>query len=104
MERSSTEQVRIQQAVDDAQSWGRELGPSWQARLDQLHAQVRTWAEAAGIDAGSYEFRATWCVAATLLHQMARSLGDQNPAEGASLARLADVVATAGLWGSSIPS
>ncbi len=96
------ERARVDQAVADARSWGQDLGPAWQARLDQLHAQVRTWAERTGVDPGSYAFRATWCVATTLLHRMAATRDTDDLGEGATLARLADVVATVGLWGSSI--
>jgi hypothetical protein len=97
------EREGVRRAVQDARSWGRDLGAGWQARLDQLHAQVRGWAGEAGVDAGSYEFRATWCVAATLLHQMARQMRAEDPDQAASVARLADVMATAGLWGATIP-
>ena len=89
----------VDRAAEDARSWVADLGPSWIARFDQIHADVRRWAERVGVDPHSYEFRATWCVATTFLHRVARSLGTGGAEEGPDLSRLVNMVATAGLWG-----
>jgi len=42
----------VDRAVDDARRWVAELGPHWVARFDQMHVDVRTWAEEVGVDPG----------------------------------------------------
>jgi hypothetical protein len=90
----------IDEAAEDARRWVSGLGPSWVARFDQMHCEVRRWAEQVGVDPASYEFRAAWCVATTFLHRMARLVGEDDPLEAEGLAHTANILATVGLWGS----
>jgi hypothetical protein len=90
----------VDRAVDDARRWVVELGPHWVARFDQMHVDVRTWAEEVGVDPGSYEFRAAWCVATTFLHRMAGLLEPEDAPEPDEMSWVANVLASVGLWGS----
>jgi hypothetical protein len=90
----------VDRAIDDAHRWVGTLGPHWIARFDQMHVDVRTWAEHVGVDPHSYEFRAAWCVAATFLHRMAKLLGPEDSPDPDDIAWIANVVASVGLWGS----
>jgi hypothetical protein len=93
----------VRHATAQARSWGDDLGLPWRASLDQLHAQVRSWAEEIGVDPSSYPFQGAWCVAATFLHRMARVMEDSHePEEAETVGRLADILATVGLWGGAL--
>jgi hypothetical protein len=90
----------VERAAEHARAWVEQLGPEWVARFDQMSADVREWAVQVDVDPKSYQFRAAWCVATTFLHGMAKSaeqlsVGD---GEGEEIHRLADIVATVGLW------
>ena len=89
----------VAHAEDEARRWVRELGPGWVARFDQMHSEVRGRAAELGLTTDSYEFKATWCVATTFLHRMARILAQEDPKEGDALASAANVLSTVGLWG-----
>jgi hypothetical protein len=91
----------VDRAVDDAHRWVTGLGPHWVARFDQMHVDVRTWAEEIGVDPSSYEFRAAWCVATTFLHRMADLLDPDDVPDADELSWVANVLASVGLWGSS---
>ena len=93
------ESESVERAVEDARRWVADLGPSWVASFDQMHCDVRRWAQGVGVDPRSYEFRAAWCVATTFLHRMATALGGDDPEEAADMAQVANIVATVGLWG-----
>jgi hypothetical protein len=89
----------VERATDDARRWVNDLGPHWIARFDQMHVDVRTWAEHVGVDPRSYEFRAAWCVATTFLHRMTKFLDPEDSPDPDDLAWIANVVASVGLWG-----
>jgi hypothetical protein len=89
----------VERAADDARRWVYGLGPAWIARFDQMHADVRYWAETVGVDPSSYEFRAAWCVATTFLHRVARLLESDDEPDPEDVAWIANVLATVGLWG-----
>jgi hypothetical protein len=91
----------VERATDDARRWVSDLGPHWVARFDQMHVDVRMWAEHVGVDPQSYEFRAAWCVATTFLHRMAKLLEPEDSPDPDDLAWIANVVASVGLWGNS---
>jgi hypothetical protein len=91
----------VDRAVDDAHRWVTGLGPHWVARFDQMHVDVRTWAEEVGVDPRSYEFRAAWCVATTFLHRMAGLLEPDDVPDPEDMSWVANVLASVGLWGSS---
>jgi hypothetical protein len=93
----------VERATDDARRWVSDLGPQWIARFDQMHVDVRTWAEHVGVDPRSYEFRAAWCVATTFLHRMAKLLEPVDSPDPDDLAWIANVVASVGLWGTLSP-
>jgi hypothetical protein len=89
----------IDRAAEDARQWVDELGPAWVAKFDQMHTDVRRWAEQVGVDPLSYEFRAAWCVATTFLHRMASAMKEDDPTEAESMEHLANILASVGLWG-----
>jgi hypothetical protein len=89
----------VNKATGDAQRWVAGLGPHWIARFDQMHVDVRTWAEQVGVDPCSYEFRAAWCVATTFLHRMAKLLEPDDVPDPDDVAWIANVLASVGLWG-----
>jgi hypothetical protein len=91
----------IDRAAEDARQWVNGLGPSWIARFDQMHCDVRTWAGELGVSTQSYEFKAAWCVATTFLHRMAEVLIKDDPAEADQLANAANILASVGLWGAA---
>jgi hypothetical protein len=91
----------VDQAVDRAHDWGRELGPFWIAVFDQFHGDVRTWAEEVGVDPLSYEFAAAWYVACRALQQVVEVM-PAHPSLAPRLNRMADIVAAAGLWGATL--
>jgi hypothetical protein len=90
----------IDQAVKDARTWVNDLGPSWIASFDQMHCEVRRWAEQVGVDPRSEQFRAAWCVATTFLHHMAKLMKEDDPQGAEDLAHAANILAAVGLWGS----
>lgn len=89
----------IDRAAEEARRWVAGLGPPWVARFDQMHCEVRRWAQEVGVDPASYEFRAAWCVATTFLHRMATVMGQDDLAQAEGLAHTANILATVGLWG-----
>lgn len=91
----------VDQAVERAHEWGRDLGPFWIAVFDQFHGDVRKWAEEAGVDPLSHEFTATWFVACRALKQVVEVM-PAHPSLVPRLNRMADIVATAGLWGATV--
>lgn len=88
-------------AGEDARRWVTDLGPHWVARFDQMHCDVRTWADEMGVSPRTHEFRAAWCVASTFLHRMADALVEQDPREADQLAIVANILASVGLWGAT---
>ncbi|MFN2590431.1 MAG: hypothetical protein ABR518_06645 [Actinomycetota bacterium] len=88
----------VQRAIEHARAWVDQLGPAWVARFDQLSADVRQWAAEVGVDPRTYEFKAAWCVATTFLHGMAKSADQASDGDGEEIHRLADILATVGLW------
>ena len=92
------ERNQVQDAVEHARAWVEGLGPGWVARFDQLAADVREWAAAVDVDPRSYEFKAAWCVATTFIHGMAKSADEDDELDGDAIHRLADILATVGLW------
>jgi hypothetical protein len=90
----------VDRAIDDARQWVTGLGTHWVARFDQMHVDVRTWAQEVGVDPCSYEFRAAWCVATTFLHRMVNLLGPQDSPDPDDMSWVANVLASVGLWGS----
>lgn len=90
----------MERAAADARAWVRDLGPAWIARFDQMQCEVRAWAVKVGVDPGSTEFRAAWCVASTFLHRMAALADGDDPDGPVDLKEVANIVATVGLWGS----
>jgi hypothetical protein len=91
----------IDRAAEDARRWVSGMGPCWVARFDQMHSEVRRWAQEVGVDPVSYEFRAVWCVATTFLHHIARLMDEDDPMEADRLAHTANILASVGLWGGS---
>ena len=89
---------QVQDAVEHARAWVEQLGPAWTARFDQMAADVREWATAVNVDPRSYEFKAAWCVATTFVHSMAKSADQSTEGDGEEMHRLADILATVGLW------
>ena len=87
--------------VEDAREWVGALGPHWVARFDQMHCDVRTWADEMGVSPHSQEFKAAWCVATTFLHRMAEALIDDDPIEADQLTTVANILASVGLWGAT---
>jgi hypothetical protein len=63
-----------------------------------MAAEVREWAVGVNVDPRSYEFKAAWCVATTFIHQMAKTAEDVTEGDGEEMHRLADILATVGLW------
>jgi hypothetical protein len=94
----------VQEAVEHARAWVDQLGPAWVARFDQMSADVRDWAVGVNVDPRSYEFKAAWCVATTFLHGMAKSADEAADGDGEEIHRLADILATVGLWDVPPPS
>jgi hypothetical protein len=94
----------VQEAVEHAREWVDQLGPAWVARFDQMAADVREWAVGVNVDPRSYEFKAAWCVATTFLHGMAKTADAAEEGEGEEIHRLADILATVGLWDVPPPS
>jgi hypothetical protein len=92
----------VDQAIADARQWVGELGPAWIASFDQMAVDVRKWAEALRIDPLSYEFRASWCVATTFLHRMARLMEDDDDLEADRVKWMANILGAAGLWGATV--
>ncbi len=88
----------VERAAEHAREWVGQMGPAWVARFDQMAADVRGWAAQVGVDPASYEFKAAWCVATTFLHGMAKSAERMDGGEGEEIHRLADILATVGLW------
>src|SRR3989454_10811905 len=91
----------VDQAIERAHDWGGELGPFWIAVFDQFHGDVRTWAEEVGVDPLSHEFTAAWFVACRALKQVVEGM-PAHPSLIPQLKRMADIVATAGLWGATV--
>ena len=82
----------VDQAVERAHEWGQDLGPFW---------IVRTWAEEVGVDPLSHEFTAAWFVACRALKEVVEVM-PAHPSLVPRLNRMADIVATAGLWGATV--
>jgi hypothetical protein len=91
----------VDQAIERAHEWGGELGPFWIAVFDQFHGDVRKWAEEVGVDPLSHEFTAAWFVACRALKQVVVVM-PAHPSLIPRLDRMADIVATAGLWGATV--
>ena len=91
----------VDQAVERAHDWGAELGPFWIAVFDQFHGDVRRWAEEVGVDPLSYEFTAAWFVACRALKQVVEVM-PAHPSLVPRLNRMADIVATVGMWGVTV--
>jgi hypothetical protein len=89
---------QVQEAVEHARAWVEQLGPAWTARFDQMAADVREWASAVNVDPRSYEFKAAWCVATTFIHGIAKTADELAEGDGEEIHRLADILATVGLW------
>jgi hypothetical protein len=87
--------------VDRAHEWGSDLGPFWIAVFDQFHGDVRRWAEEVGVDPLSYEFTAAWFVACRALKQVVEVM-PAHPSLVPRLNRMADIVATVGMWGVTV--
>jgi hypothetical protein len=96
------EDKAVERAVEHAREWVDQLGPAWVGRFDQMAADVREWAAQVGVDPRSYQFKAAWCVATTFLHGVANSAEHLETGDGEEIHRLADIVATVGLW--EVPS
>jgi hypothetical protein len=94
------EDKAVERAVERAREWVDQLGPAWVGRFDQMAADVREWATQVGVDPRSYEFKAAWCVATTFLHGVAKA-EQLESGDGEEIHRLADIVATVGLWEAS---
>jgi hypothetical protein len=82
----------VDQAIEDARRWVGDLGPAWVASFDQMAVDVRKWAEDLGIDPLSYEFRASWCVATTFLHRMARLMEEDDGLEADRVKWMANIL------------
>ena len=91
----------VDQAVERAHEWGQDLGPFWIAVFDQFHGDVRRWAEEVGVDPLSHEFTAAWFVACRALKEVVEVM-PAHPSLVPRLNRMADIVATAGLWGATV--
>lgn len=100
-EEGSAGRSLVDQAVDRAHEWGRDLGPFWIAVFDQFHGDVRRWAEEVEVDPLSYEFIAAWFVACRALKQVVEVM-PAHPSLVPRLNRMADIVATAGMWGATM--
>ena len=72
------------------------------ARLDQLHSEVRDWAESLGIDPYSHDFLASWSICSRVVRQLADEATVDEPAVGARLDAVADLVVALGLWGAVV--
>ena len=71
----------MDQAIERAHEWGGELGPFWIAVFDQ--------------------FTAAWFVACRALKQVVEVM-PAHPSLIPQPKRMADIVATAGLWGATV--
>lgn len=100
-EEGSAGRSLVDQAVERAHEWGRDLGPFWIAVFDQFHGDVRRWAEEVEVDPLSYEFTAAWFVACRALKQVVEVM-PAHPSLVPRLNRMADIVATAGMWGATM--
>jgi len=92
----------VDQAIEDARQWVGDLGPAWVASFDQMAVDVRKWAEDLRVDPLSYEFRASWCVATTFLHRMARLMEEEDEPESDRVKWMANILGAAGLWGAAV--
>jgi hypothetical protein len=72
------------------------------ARLDQLHSEVRDWAESLGINPYSYDFLASWSICSRVVRQLADEATADEPAVGVRLDAVADLVVALGLWGAVV--
>jgi hypothetical protein len=89
-------------SIGELRQRARAIDSGRRARLDQLHCEVRDWAESLGIDPFSFEFLASWSICSRVVRQLADEAAVDDPGVGSHLDAVADLVVALGLWGAVI--